>query len=198
MSIFSDILDRLGLGNKPKPAASSTPKPPKPAEPAAPSAPAATHPTHKPAIATPSSAEPTHKPVGSAPAPSAPRPMVSHKPAEPTHKPSVTLPTAQMPEATASTPEPEVEPMSKVDVMAKLEGMAAKLGTPSNWKTSIADLLFLLGMDHSYAARKELAVELGCPPEYLDDSVKMNTWLHKTVLAKIAENGGNIPAELLD
>lgn len=85
-----------------------------------------------------------------------------------------------------------------VDVMTKLEGMAAKLGQPSNWKTSIADLLFLLGMDHSYKARKELAEELGCPANLMDDSVKMNTWLHKTVLTKIAENGGNIPKELLD
>lgn len=76
--------------------------------------------------------------------------------------------------------------------------MAAKHPEKLNWKTSIADLLFLLGMDHSYAARKELATELGCPASLMDDSAKMNTWLHKTVLTKIAENGGNIPKELLD
>ena len=85
-----------------------------------------------------------------------------------------------------------------VDVMEKLEKMAAEKPMQSNWKTSIADLLFLLGLDHSYEARKELAVELGCPAELMDDSAKMNTWLHKTVLEKIAENGGNIPMELLD
>ena len=43
-----------------------------------------------------------------------------------------------------------------------------------------------------------MAVELGCPPDLMGDSAKMNVWLHKTVLKKIAENGGNIPQSLLD
>ena len=85
-----------------------------------------------------------------------------------------------------------------VDVMAKLEKLAAEKPMQSNWKTSIADLLFMLDMDHSYEARKELAIELGCPAEKMGDSAQMNTWLHTTVLEKIAENGGNIPMELLD
>jgi hypothetical protein len=85
-----------------------------------------------------------------------------------------------------------------VDVKEKLEKLAAEKPMKSNWKTSIADLLFLLGLDHSYEARKELAIELGCPAEKMDDSAQMNTWLHTTVLEKIAENGGNIPMELLD
>jgi hypothetical protein len=92
----------------------------------------------------------------------------------------------------------ESKEIPMVDVMAKLEKLAAEKPMQSNWKTSIADLLFLLGLDHSYEARKELAVELGCPTEFMADSAKMNTWLHKTVLEKIAENGGNIPLELLD
>ncbi len=84
-----------------------------------------------------------------------------------------------------------------VDVLSKLETMAQ--GTDLNWKVSIVDLLKVLGIDSSREARKELAEELGCPPELMGgDSAKMNIWLHKTVLAKIAENGGNIPAELLD
>ena len=53
-------------------------------------------------------------------------------------------------------------------------------------------------MDSSLDACKELAAELGCPPELMKDSAKMNMWLHKTVLARIAENGGNVPKELLD
>ncbi len=85
-----------------------------------------------------------------------------------------------------------------VDVVAKLEKLAAEKPMKSNWKTSIADLLFLLGLDHSYEARKELAIELRCPAEKMGDSAQMNTWLHTTVLEKIAENGGNIPMELLD
>jgi hypothetical protein len=85
-----------------------------------------------------------------------------------------------------------------VDVMAKLEKMAKEQPQESNWKTSIADLLFLLGIDHSKENRVALAKELGCPEELMEDSAKMNTWLHKAVLVEIAENGGNIPAELLD
>jgi hypothetical protein len=84
-----------------------------------------------------------------------------------------------------------------VDVVSKLESLAQGKGL--NWKTSIADLLALLEIDHSREARIELAKELGCPPELMGgDLSKMNTWLHKTVLKKIAENGGNIPQELLD
>jgi len=62
----------------------------------------------------------------------------------------------------------------------------------------IVDLLKLLDLESSYEARKEMAVELGCPPELMNDSAKMNTWLHKKVLQEIAQNGGNIPKELLD
>jgi hypothetical protein len=92
----------------------------------------------------------------------------------------------------------EKKDIPMVDVMEKLEKLAAEKPMQSNWKTSIADLLFLLGIDHSYEARVELAKELGCPAELMDDSAQMNTWLHSTVLEKIAENGGNIPMELLD
>lgn len=85
-----------------------------------------------------------------------------------------------------------------VDVVAQLEKLAAANPEKLDWKKSIVDLLKLLGIDSSYAARKELAVELGCPPDKMDDSAEMNMWLHKTVLQKIAENGGNIPASMLD
>jgi hypothetical protein len=61
---------------------------------------------------------------------------------------------------------------------------------------SIVDLLKLLGLDSSYAARKELATELGCPADKMGESASMNMWLHKTVLQKIAENGGNVPKQL--
>ena len=86
--------------------------------------------------------------------------------------------------------------MSQVDVMNMLEQKAR--GTGLNWKQSISDLLFLLDIDNSYEARVELAKELDAPDEAMGDSARMNTWLHKTVLRKIAENGGNIPQELLD
>lgn len=85
-----------------------------------------------------------------------------------------------------------------VDVVAQLEKRAAANPQKLNWRTSIVDLLKLLDIDSSFAARKELASELGCPADLMGDSAKMNMWLHKTVLARIAANGGNVPKELLD
>lgn len=85
-----------------------------------------------------------------------------------------------------------------VDVVARLEGLAASNPEKLNWKTSIVDLLKLLGLDSSLNARKDLATELGCPDQLMADSAQMNMWLHKTVLQKLAQNGGNIPPELLD
>ena len=92
---------------------------------------------------------------------------------------------------------PKAAPMAMVDVVSKLEKMAGdKSGL--DWKVSIVDMLKLLDMDSSLDARKELAKELGCPPDLIGgDYSKMNVWLHQTVLQKIAENGGNIPASLL-
>ncbi len=98
--------------------------------------------------------------------------------------------------APASPPPPK--PVAVVDVVAQLEQRAAANPQKLNWRTSIVDLLKLLDIDSSFAARKELATELGCPPELMADSAKMNMWLHKTVLAQIAANGGNVPKELLD
>ena len=87
--------------------------------------------------------------------------------------------------------------ISAVDVVANLEALAAAHAEKLNWKTSIVDLLKLLGLDSSLGVRKELAAELGCPADKMGDSAQMNMWLHKTVLQKLAENGGNIPKELL-
>lgn len=87
--------------------------------------------------------------------------------------------------------------ISEVDVVANLEALAKAHAEKLNWKVSIVDLLKLLGLDSSLAARKELAAELACPAEKMGDSAQMNMWLHKTVLQKLAANGGNIPADLL-
>ena len=87
--------------------------------------------------------------------------------------------------------------ISVVDVVGQLETLAAKHAEKLNWKVSIVDLLKLLGLDSSLGARKELATELGCPAEKMGDSAQMNMWLHKTVLQKLAQSGGNVPSELL-
>jgi hypothetical protein len=99
---------------------------------------------------------------------------------------------------TAATSAAAPAPMSEVDVEAKLEAMAQANPQKLNWRTSIVDLMKLLGMESSLAERKELATELGCPPEKMADSAQMNIWLHKAVLRKLAENGGKVPASLLD
>ncbi|MDD1650115.1 MAG: DUF3597 domain-containing protein [Methylococcaceae bacterium] len=101
---------------------------------------------------------------------------------------------AEAPAATAGT---STAPVSTVDVLAKLEGLAAAHAEKLNWKTSIVDLLKVLGLDSSLTARKELGKELGYPGSVEGDSAALNIWLHKTVLQKLAENGGNIPPELL-
>lgn len=101
------------------------------------------------------------------------------------------------PAGTAPAAPPPPKPVAVVDVVAELEQRAAANPQKLNWRTSIVDLLKLLDIDSSFAARKELATELGCPADLMGDSAKMNMWLHKTVLTRIAANGGNVPKELL-
>lgn len=115
-------------------------------------------------------------------------------PAPAPQAPKTTPPAA----APAPTAPPPPKPIAVVDVVAQLEKLAAANPQKLNWKTSIVDLLKLLDIDSSFAARKELATELGCPADLMGDSARMNMWLHKTVLKKIADNGGNVPKELLD
>lgn len=131
------------------------------------------------------------KPAASAPAKPGPAKPVA-KPADPAA--SAPRPGFAGPSGPAAPAAPKA--ISEVDVVKKLEALGSGKGL--NWKVSIVDLLTLLEIDSSRESRNELAKELGCPPEFMGDSAKMNTWLHKTVLKKIAENGGNIPKELLD
>ncbi|HET8743987.1 MAG TPA: DUF3597 domain-containing protein [Ramlibacter sp.] len=105
---------------------------------------------------------------------------------------------ASAPTATATPATAAPRAASQVDVTAQLEQKAAANPQKLNWRTSIVDLLKLLDIDSSLQARKELATELGCPPDLMADSAKMNMWLHKAVMQKLAANGGKVPAELLD
>lgn len=88
--------------------------------------------------------------------------------------------------------------MSEVDVAAKMDALAAANPQKLEWKVSIVDMLKLLDIDSSYENRKELAKELGATAETMEDSARMNIWLHKAVLRKISENGGRVPASLMD
>jgi 3-oxoacyl-ACP reductase-like protein len=95
----------------------------------------------------------------------------------------------------AAAPAPAAMPV--VDVVSKLDALAQASPEKLNWKVSIVDLLKLLGLDSSFASRKQLAVEEGCPADKMADSAQMNMWLHQTVLQKLADNGGNVPKDLL-
>ena len=87
--------------------------------------------------------------------------------------------------------------LQDVDVEAVLAQMAAKKGGGGNYKVSIVDLLKLLGIDSSLAARKKLAAELDVHAGE-HGSAEQNIALHKAVLRKLAENGGKVPENLLD
>ena len=98
----------------------------------------------------------------------------------------------------AAPPKPAQAPAQPVvDVEAALEKMAVTSGQKLNWRTSIVDLMKLVGMESSLAERKELAKELGYTGD-TNDSASMNIWLHKQVMTKLAANGGKVPAELKD
>lgn len=101
-----------------------------------------------------------------------------------------------VPAQTAPAPAaPKPVPAAPVNVEANLTEMAQ--GKSLNWRTSIVDLMKLLDIDSSLANRKELAQELGYTGA-LDGSAEMNIWLHKATMRKLAENGGKVPAELID
>jgi Domain of unknown function (DUF3597) len=113
--------------------------------------------------------------------------------------PAVAAPVAPPPVAAAPSPvaAPAVKVLTDVDVEAVLNEMASENPQKLNWRTSIVDLMKLLDMDSSLTERKALATELGYGDD-MGDSAKMNIWLHKRVLHAFAENGGKIPADLLD
>lgn len=88
-----------------------------------------------------------------------------------------------------------VAPMDSVDVAALLDKAVAAKGEKLEWKTSIVDLMKALDIDSSLTARKELAKELGYTGD-MNDSASMNIWLHKQMMAKLAANGGKLPADI--
>jgi hypothetical protein len=89
-------------------------------------------------------------------------------------------------------------PAGQVDVARTLDEIAAQNGRGDlNYKSSIVDLMKVLGMDSSLDNRKELATELGYTGAK-DGSAEMNIWLHKEVMRQLAANGGKVPATLTD
>lgn len=100
---------------------------------------------------------------------------------------------------TTAQPQPQPEATTQpVDVEQVLSQIAREKGNPDlNYRTSIVDLMKLLGMDSSLDNRKELATELGYKGP-TDGSAEMNIWLHKEVMRQLAAHGGKVPANLTD
>jgi hypothetical protein len=125
--------------------------------------------------------------------------IFGHASSAPATAPGARTQSAAAPEQGAQAPvapTPAAAPPPVVDVTTILNDLAKKNPERLDWKRSIVDLMKLVGMDSSFAARKQLAAELhysGDP----NDSAAMNIWLHKEVMKKLAENGGKVPQELL-
>ena len=134
----------------------------------------------KAAAATPASQAQTTPPAAAATAAPAPAAVAA-------------APAAAAPATVAAAPAaPKAEP---VDVAAVMDRAVAAQSEKLAWRTSIVDTMKALKLDSSLASRKELAKELHYDGD-MNDSAKMNVWLHKQVMAKLAENGGKVPAEL--
>jgi len=111
---------------------------------------------------------------------------------------SAPAPQAQPQVQTQFQPAPaDAAPQEPVDVAAVLDSMQSMKGTQLNWRTSIVDLMKLLGLESSLEERKALADELGYTGDK-SDSASMNIWLHKQVMRKLQDNGGVVPNDLLD
>ena len=106
-------------------------------------------------------------------------------------------PAASEASVTVAGAAPSPTPMAEVDVEKMLNDMAANSAEKLNWKTSIVDLMKLLGIDSSLASRQALAQELKYTSD-MNDSAAMNVWLHRQVMNKVAANGGKVPASLKD
>ena len=123
---------------------------------------------------------------GTAAAPGAP--AAPGKPASSASAPSASP-------ASTAKPGTPATPGTPVDVTSILDKLAASNKEKLDWRHSIVDLMKLLNLDSSLAARKELAGELHFTGDK-NDSASMNIWLHKQVMTKLAENGGKVPDEL--
>lgn len=105
-------------------------------------------------------------------------------------------PTAPGAQPTATSAGVSASPaMAKIDVAAVLDKLDENSDEDLDWRVSIVDLMKLLALDSSLKARKQLAQELHYSGD-MGDSAKMNVWLHRQVMTKLAETGGIVPAEL--
>ena len=116
----------------------------------------------------------------------------SANPASTAAKPA--SPSAQATSVSGQTPS-SAKPAPAVDISVIMDKLAQEAGEQLDWRKSIVDLMKLINLDSSIAARKQLAKELNYTGDS-NDSASMNIWLHKEVMTKLAENGGKVPEEL--
>jgi pyruvate/2-oxoglutarate dehydrogenase complex dihydrolipoamide acyltransferase (E2) component len=102
--------------------------------------------------------------------------------------PAPAAPVEAAPAAPAPTPAPAPAAATAEEIDARLAKIAADKGAPSNYKTSIVDLMKLLNLDSSLGNRIELAKELGYTGD-TNDSATMNIWLHGEVMKSLATRG---------
>jgi hypothetical protein len=134
-----------------------------------------------------------HKDPGPGNRPQIPAGMAGGPPLQQGQQPQV-----QQGGAATATAQPQQQQQQNVDVEQVLTQIAQQKGNPDlNWRTSIVDLMKLLGIDSSLDNRKELARELGYTGA-LDGSAEMNIWLHKATMRQLAANGGKVPQNMLD
>jgi hypothetical protein len=113
----------------------------------------------------------------------------------PAPAPSPTIDTTQSPGNPPPSPEPShAAAIGVVDVENNLDNMPG--ADRLNWRTSIVDLMKLIGVDSDYESRKALAQEMG-RTDY-SGSAEDNVWLHRQVMNELARNGGRVPAEFID
>ena len=120
-----------------------------------------------------------------------------NKPAAPTATAAPQAQPAQSNPAANAAPAAQPAPTQaqSVDVGAVLSEMASIKNGGGNYQSSIVDLLKLLDLDSSLAARKEFAGELNVRAG-ADGTAEQNIALHKAVMAKLAKNGGVVPDSL--
>jgi 3-oxoacyl-ACP reductase-like protein len=118
-----------------------------------------------------------------------------HGDAAPAAAPAPIPAAAAAPAAPSAAAAPASVAISAASLQAQLTQMSASSGQKLNWQTSIVDLMKLVGLDPSFANRKQLAQELGFTGDTAD-SASMNIWLHKTVMDKLAASGGSVTPDL--
>ena len=120
--------------------------------------------------------------------------IFGHKPkAAPTTNPTGSAGTGPASTTTTTTPTSGIS-APVIDVEQHLDSMPG--ADHLNWRTSIVDLMKLIGVDSDYEARKALAHEMG-RTDY-EGSAEDNVWLHRRVMQDLGRSGGKVPAEYLD